>query len=235
MRWLSTRALLLHLTVAIVAPGCALAGWWQATRALSGNGLSWVYSVEWPVFSCLAISGWWNLIHEDPEAYRARRARARIDETAVRPSLGEPAVAANRTSVVEPATARRSMRLAVAVVIEVALGTAALLVTPVGRPSGWLPAQGRVIYLVHAFVGLLIVLGALALVVHVRAAGRNEKMVAWTGLVAVFLAGAGGLLTEAQSLVRFLGLSLMAVGTCMALFAYLIPTFLKSSSSVSVT
>src|SRR5580704_3970375 len=74
-RWLSRRALLLHVEVAVVASGCAIAGWWQATRALAGNSLSWVYSVEWPLFALLAIWGWWHLIHEDPEAYRKRRMR----------------------------------------------------------------------------------------------------------------------------------------------------------------
>ncbi len=72
-RWFSRRALLLHLEVVIVAPGCAVAGWWQATRALAGNALSWVYSVEWPIFALLAIAGWWHLLHEDPAAYRARK------------------------------------------------------------------------------------------------------------------------------------------------------------------
>ena len=45
------------------------------TRALTGNGLSWVYSAEWPGFALLAILAWWHLIHEDPEEYRARKQR----------------------------------------------------------------------------------------------------------------------------------------------------------------
>ena len=72
-RWFSGRALLLHLAVAVIVPGCLVAAWWQATRALDGNGLSWFYSVEWPVFAVLAIYGWWHLIHEDPEVYHARK------------------------------------------------------------------------------------------------------------------------------------------------------------------
>jgi hypothetical protein len=72
-RWFSGRALLLHLAVAVIVPGCLVAAWWQATRALAGNGLSWFYSVEWPVFALLAIYGWWHLIHEDPEVYEARK------------------------------------------------------------------------------------------------------------------------------------------------------------------
>ncbi|MGO9198329.1 MAG: hypothetical protein ACLQK4_14520 [Acidimicrobiales bacterium] len=74
-RWMSRRALLLHFYLLLVAPGCVVAGWWQATRALAGNGLSWVYSVEWPVFALLAVYAWWHLIHEDPEAYKARKQR----------------------------------------------------------------------------------------------------------------------------------------------------------------
>ena len=71
-RWLSRRALLLHVEVIIVAPACLAAAWWQATRALGGNGISWVYSIEWPIFATIAVVAWWLLIHEDPEAYRAR-------------------------------------------------------------------------------------------------------------------------------------------------------------------
>ena len=74
-RWLSRRAILLHCEFWLIVLGCLAAGWWQVTRALGGNGLSWFYSVEWPAFAVLAIAGWWHLIHEDPEAYRARKQR----------------------------------------------------------------------------------------------------------------------------------------------------------------
>jgi len=56
-----------------LAAGCLAAGWRQATRALGGHGLSWFYTVEWPAFAVLGVAGWWHLIHEDPEAYRARK------------------------------------------------------------------------------------------------------------------------------------------------------------------
>ena len=39
----------------LLASACLVAGWWQVTRALTGNGLSWVYSAEWPGFAVLAI------------------------------------------------------------------------------------------------------------------------------------------------------------------------------------
>ena len=45
---------------------CLLAGWWQVNRALSGNFLSYLYSVEWPIFAILAAVAWWQLIHDAP-------------------------------------------------------------------------------------------------------------------------------------------------------------------------
>jgi hypothetical protein len=74
-RWLSPRALALHAAVAIVVPGCLYAGWWQATRAMSGNFLSYLYAVEWPVFAIIAVVGWWFLIHDDPDTVGARGLR----------------------------------------------------------------------------------------------------------------------------------------------------------------
>jgi hypothetical protein len=70
VRWLSRRSILLHLTLAVVAPGCLVAAWWQATRALSGNTLSYVYSIEWPVFAGYAVFMWWKILHEPRPAAR---------------------------------------------------------------------------------------------------------------------------------------------------------------------
>jgi hypothetical protein len=55
-RWLSGRAFVLHLLLITVVPACLLAGWWQVHRALSGNLLSYFYSVEWPIFAILGTS-----------------------------------------------------------------------------------------------------------------------------------------------------------------------------------
>jgi hypothetical protein len=72
-RWLSKRALLFHLCLLVLVPGCLIACWWQATRAASGNLLSWAYAVEWPIFAVIAAGGWWQLIHEDPAEVERRR------------------------------------------------------------------------------------------------------------------------------------------------------------------
>ncbi len=66
-RWLSKRALSLHVAVLVVVPGCAVAAWWQVTRAEDGNQLSYLYSVMWPVFGLLGLWFWWMLIHTDYE------------------------------------------------------------------------------------------------------------------------------------------------------------------------
>jgi len=66
-RWLSKRAVRLHLTLLIVFPGCLAAGWFELTRAESGNGLSWVYVFEWPFFAAFAAYLWWRLLHPEDE------------------------------------------------------------------------------------------------------------------------------------------------------------------------
>ena len=166
-RRLSRRALLLHLTVAVVAPGCGVAGWWQATRALAGNGLSWVYSIEWPIFGLIAIVAWWQLIHEDPEAYEARKRGPTEGQVAPVLAAMEAQQPAQAQAAVEPTTARLSTTLVALVGVELLLGVASVLYVPVNRPSGWVPSAGTAVYLAHAAFGLLVVVGASAFLVRV--------------------------------------------------------------------
>ena len=231
-RWFSRRAMLLHLYVLIVAPGCALAGWWQATRALGGNELSWVYSVEWPIFALLAIGGWWQLVHEDPEAYRARKHGPPGDPTgtAVVPlESGEVEL----PSAVDPVTRRLAARLAVLCGAEAVLGIMAVLSVPFSRPSGFVPEKGLAIYLTHTVVGLAIAVGAGLLVMR-AGRSRSSQAVAWLGAVGVGLAGIGGLLTGASEVIRFLGIAVMTVGTIWAGFSYMIPVLVVKRRRVAV-
>jgi DNA-binding transcriptional regulator of glucitol operon len=64
-RWLSRRAVSLHVAVLVFVPSCAVAAWWQIHRAESGNQLSYLYSVMWPVFGLLGLYFWWMLLHTD--------------------------------------------------------------------------------------------------------------------------------------------------------------------------
>jgi hypothetical protein len=45
------------LTVVLVVAFAALA-WWQISRALAGNTLSWAYAFEWPIFAGFTIFLW---------------------------------------------------------------------------------------------------------------------------------------------------------------------------------
>jgi integral membrane protein len=230
-RWLSRHALLLHCEVLVVAPGCAVAGWWQATRALAGNGLSWAYSVEWPIFALLAVAGWWRLIHEDPEAYRARKATPPTDGTTVRNSE-RPALLGVETEAVilDTATDRMATALALAVAVELSLGVVTLLFVHPSRPSGFLPAEGRGIYLAHVGVGLALGFGAIVLVARVRRASRISRLSGSFGLAGVASAAIGGLLTWPHAL-RLAGMVIMFVGSVISIFGYLFPTFQKFDRS----
>jgi len=65
---MSRRAFVLHFLLVTVVPGCLVAGWWQVNRALSGNLLSYFYSIEWPIFAILGVIAWWQLVHDQPLA-----------------------------------------------------------------------------------------------------------------------------------------------------------------------
>lgn len=67
-RWLSGRAVALHLALLLALPLCAIAAWWQVDRALSGNALSWLYVLEWPAFAGIGIWLWWVLLTITPAA-----------------------------------------------------------------------------------------------------------------------------------------------------------------------
>ena len=61
----------LHITIAILVPGFLALGWWQLTRAISGNDLSWAYVFEWPLFAGYAVYMWWKLTHEEAPPEKA--------------------------------------------------------------------------------------------------------------------------------------------------------------------
>ena len=88
-RWLSGRAISLHVAVLVFVPGCALAAWWQINRAQDGNQLSYLYSVMWPVFGILGLFFWWMLIHTDYENVGLKGTRRRTQAAAATRASGE--------------------------------------------------------------------------------------------------------------------------------------------------
>ena len=54
-----------HLFVVASVIGMLWLGNWQLHRALSGNGLSWAYTFEWPIFAVFAVVFWAKTIRDE--------------------------------------------------------------------------------------------------------------------------------------------------------------------------
>jgi hypothetical protein len=64
-RWLGW-----HLIMVVSFWGMGWLGDWQLHRALAGNGLSWAYTFEWPLFAGFAVVFWARTIRDE---FRIRR------------------------------------------------------------------------------------------------------------------------------------------------------------------
>jgi hypothetical protein len=56
-------ALRLHVTLVLGLVLCVAAFWFELSRALGGNALSWAYVFEWPLLGVFALYMWWQLLH----------------------------------------------------------------------------------------------------------------------------------------------------------------------------
>lgn len=68
--WLVRHALAVVLSVGFVA-----LGWWQLERATGGNGLSWAYTFEWPLFALFVIALWVREVRAELADASGRAAR----------------------------------------------------------------------------------------------------------------------------------------------------------------
>ena len=59
-RWLGW-----HLLMVVSLWGMLWLGDWQLHRALKGNGLSWAYTFEWPLFAGFAVVFWAKTIRDE--------------------------------------------------------------------------------------------------------------------------------------------------------------------------
>jgi len=103
------------LGLVLFVPGCIAAAWWQITRATDGNGLSYLYAVEWPLFAILGIYFWWMFIHTDYDRAGLRGMRRRAasaTESDDTPSPSAPVVASQPASDEDPELAAYNARLA---------------------------------------------------------------------------------------------------------------------------
>ncbi|MGB6581022.1 MAG: hypothetical protein WBF34_24240 [Streptosporangiaceae bacterium] len=64
-RWLGW-----HVLMVVCFWGMLWLGDWQFHRALGGNGLSWAYTFEWPLFAVFAVVFWVKTIRDE---FRIRR------------------------------------------------------------------------------------------------------------------------------------------------------------------
>ncbi len=79
-KWFGARALTLHVALVAWLVMCALAAWWQVGRAVAGNSLSFLYSIEWPMFGVLGVLGWYALLNLDRVSEEDHLERARYEE-----------------------------------------------------------------------------------------------------------------------------------------------------------
>jgi hypothetical protein len=54
-----------HMLMVVSFWGMLWLGDWQLHRALSGNGLSWAYTFEWPLFAGFAVVFWARTIRDE--------------------------------------------------------------------------------------------------------------------------------------------------------------------------
>jgi hypothetical protein len=99
----------LHIAVLLFVPSCGIAAWWQITRATDGNGLSYLYAVEWPIFAILSCYFWWMLIHTDYDTVGLRGMRQHNHAAAPVPSMPAPNSVSDTT---DPELAAYNERLA---------------------------------------------------------------------------------------------------------------------------
>jgi hypothetical protein len=106
--------------------------------------------------------------------------------------------------------------------VEFVLGLVALLVVPTGRPSGWIPARGEVVYLAHAVLGAALALGGLVALERALRSNRLARLGAAAGLAGLGLGLVGGVLATYHS-ARLGGMALMLLGVAVAGLGYLTP------------
>jgi DNA-binding transcriptional regulator of glucitol operon len=82
-RWLGW-----HVLMVVSFWGMLWLGDWQFHRAMSGNGLSWAYTFEWPLFAGFAVVFWVKTIRDE---FRIRRGGGEAAEAAEAVSDALPA------------------------------------------------------------------------------------------------------------------------------------------------
>ena len=83
-RLTGVEAVKVHATLVAALLLCAVAFRFELGRALGGNGLSWAYVFEWPLFAVFGVYMWWSILHGGQRGRRRSR-RGRVVAPAVDP------------------------------------------------------------------------------------------------------------------------------------------------------
>jgi hypothetical protein len=94
-KWLGWHALMVVTVLGMLALGD-----WQFHRAEAGNGLSWAYTFEWPIFAGFAIVFWAKTIKDE---FRPPARAGGLDEVALPTGRDGPAAAGHVTGAGEGA------------------------------------------------------------------------------------------------------------------------------------
>lgn len=93
----------MHVGVLVIVAGFLWLGWWQLSRARSGNLLSYGYAIEWPVFAGFVVWLWIvemrKVLRADPRPQLDDRGEKRVVEdqtTRIRPRSRDEGAAARR-------------------------------------------------------------------------------------------------------------------------------------------
>ncbi len=76
---ITPRWLVWHLTVVLGFWGMLWMGDWQLHRAMAGNGLSWAYTFEWPLFAGFAIVFWIRTVRDEFKLRRGAGSEASVE------------------------------------------------------------------------------------------------------------------------------------------------------------
>lgn len=79
-KYLSKRAILLHLALVAWVFMCLGAAWWQVDEAILGNSLSYLYAIEWPCFAVLGFFGWYSLLNMEKITEHQEKTRREYEE-----------------------------------------------------------------------------------------------------------------------------------------------------------
>ncbi len=79
-KYLSRRALGIHVALVVWIAICLAAGWWQVNAAIGGNSLSYLYAVEWPAFAVLGVFGWYALLNREKITEHQEKTRKEYEE-----------------------------------------------------------------------------------------------------------------------------------------------------------